>query len=131
VVDQDKFKLRAHVGTRYLNLDQTVTFALSNPGATPPGPGISGSAAVKVGNWDALAGLSAEWSPRPRGVFVPLAIDVGTGDSRLTWQYVAGVGYRFKNADITLVYRDLRYKLTGEVEELRLHGPAVGAAVRF
>jgi hypothetical protein len=131
IVDNDRFRLRGFAGARHLNLDQTVSFALSGKIGTLPIPDIAGSTSVVVSNWDGIVGLSAEWSPKARGLFFPALIDVGTGGSRLTWQYVVGVGYRFKRTDITLAYRDLRYELSGDITKLRLYGPAIGVAFRF
>lgn len=131
LVDLEQFRLRGFVGTRHLDLRQTVDFTISGTLGALPLPDISGSLGTSVSNWDAIVGFAGEWHPRPRGLFVPFAIDIGGGASERTWQYVVGVGYRLPWGDITLAYRDLRYDLSGEIAQLRLHGPAIGAAVRF
>jgi len=65
--------------------------------------------------------------------FAPFHVDVGTGDSDLTWQLLAGVGYVFSWGDLLLVYRHLDYdqKHGDLLEGLRLSGPALGASFRL
>ena len=64
---------------------------------------------------------------------MPLRADIGTGDSSLTWQLTAGLGYSFSWGDLLFVYRHLEYQQDdGELlERLALSGPAFGASFRF
>jgi hypothetical protein len=41
---------------------------------------------------------------------VPWYFDCGAGDSRYTWQVMAGAGYRFGWGDVSVAYRHLDYK---------------------
>lgn len=56
--------------------------------------------------WDAIVGvkghvnLDAKW-------YLPYNVDIGAGDSDLTLQAMAGVGYRFDWGDVLLTYRYL------------------------
>jgi hypothetical protein len=65
--------------------------------------------------------------------FVPYHVDLGTGSSRLTWQAMAGVGYRFGWGEASLVYRHLAYdfKSDSAISDLGFSGPAIGASVAF
>jgi hypothetical protein len=64
---------------------------------------------------------------------VPLHADVGAGDSSVTWQLSAGVGYSFSWGDLLLVYRhlELEHDPVDVVERMGLSGPAIGASFRF
>jgi hypothetical protein len=44
--------------------------------------------------------LSSAW-------FVPYYLDVGAGDSYLTWQALAGIGYKFKWGETAAFWRYL------------------------
>ncbi|MDZ7651608.1 MAG: hypothetical protein U5L03_03050 [Burkholderiaceae bacterium] len=65
--------------------------------------------------------------------FVPYHVDLGTGSSRLTWQAMAGVGYRFGWGEASLVYRHLAYdfKSDSAISDLGFSGPAIGASFAF
>ena len=55
--------------------------------------GVRGKAKLGGGNW-----------------FVPWYLDAGAGDSKLTWQAEAGIGYSFKWGDVLLAWRHLYYE---------------------
>jgi len=66
--------------------------------------------------------------------YIPYYADIGTGDSDLTWQAFAGLGYRFSWGDIKLGYRYLSYELDDDnklLEDLDLSGPLLGVGFRF
>ena len=82
--------------------------------------------------WDGVVGvrgranLSGDW-------FLPFYLDVGTGDSDLTWQANAGVGYRFNWGDVSLTYRHLAWDFGsgGALHDVSFSGPQLTAAFRF
>jgi hypothetical protein len=82
--------------------------------------------------WDGIIGVNGRLAFNERW-FAPFYVDVGTGDSSLTWQGVAGVGYGFNWGDITLTYRHLYYDQSGDklIQNLAFSGPAVGVNFRF
>ena len=65
--------------------------------------------------------------------YLPYHADIGTGDSDLTLQLFAGIGYRFGWGDIKLGYRYLKYELDDDalLEELEVYGPLLGVGFRF
>jgi hypothetical protein len=65
--------------------------------------------------------------------FAPYYADVGGGDSKLTWQAMAGVGYAYKWGDVVLAYRYLSYEQGGNklLEDVNLGGFALGVNFRF
>jgi hypothetical protein len=116
-------------GFRYLKLESAVTWQLAGPlGAFPQ----AGSAKQTAELWDAIVGvrgkakLDANW-------FVPWYLDAGAGDSKLTYQAMAGIGYAFEWGDLLLAYRHLSYeqKDSKPIQELQMSGVALGATFHF
>lgn len=128
LIDNDDWRLQAFVGFRYIGADASVDWELSGPlGLFPP----TGSVDGESDSWDGLVGVRGEM--RTGDWFFPYYVDVGAGDSDLTWQGLVGVGYRWGWGDLRLDYRYLSYE-QGEdslVQELTLDGPALGATFRF
>ncbi len=116
-------------GVRYLDLsmDLLFDFDLGSPELDVTLP-LSESGDV----WDAIVGLRGNISLGPRW-FVPWGANIGAGDSDLTWQAIAGVGYKAASwADVVLTYRYLKWELDGElIDELSFSGPMLGAVFRF
>jgi hypothetical protein len=111
-------------GARYLALDVDAKFDYF--GAT---------ALAKSGSdhlWDAVIGmrgfirLTDNW-------YLPYYADIGGGDSDLTYQLFAGVGYRYSWGDIRFGYKYLYYDLGDDklMQDLSLGGPALGVTFRF
>lgn len=65
--------------------------------------------------------------------YIPYEADIGTGDSELSWQLFAGVGYRYDWGDIKLGYRYLKYDMEDDsfVEDLTVDGAVLGVSIRF
>jgi hypothetical protein len=59
--------------------------------------------------------------------FVPYYLDVGTGESRLTWQILGGIGYAFNWGDVTATWRYLDYnnKAGKPIQDLNMNGPQI------
>ena len=63
---------------------------------------------------------------------MPWYLDIGTGDSDLTWQTVLGLGYAFDWGQLTVTWTMLEYELSdGRIEELNFSGPSAGATFRW
>ena len=64
---------------------------------------------------------------------MPYLFDVGGGNSDLTWQASAGLGYRFDWGDLLLTYRYVYYDKGDEylIQELDMYGPKVGIVFYF
>jgi hypothetical protein len=83
-------------------------------------------------NWDAVIGargtlgLGQKW-------YLLGYLDIGTGESDLTWQALGGVGYRFRHFDLVAAYRYLSWEFEDDqaVEDLQLHGPGLGIRFAF
>jgi len=98
------------------------------------GPSRIGSRTVTEQNWDAIVGVkgrvgigaSREW-------FVPYYVDIGTGDSDLTWQGMVGIGYAYPWGEVVATWRylDYSFKSSAKVDDLKMTGPLLGVAFRW
>lgn len=134
VVQQDNFSLNVLAGARMLDLEQKLGWTFNGDISELPLPGRSGSSRVKDTNWDAIVGVKGRATFGAEGNwYVPYYLDVGTGDSDLTWQGMAGLGYRFGSVDVTGVWRYLAYDFGNHtpIQSINFNGPALGATFRF
>src|SRR5437762_3178793 len=62
----------------------------------PFNPSRSGSKEISVDKWDAIVGAKGRiYFGEARQWFAPWYVDVGTGQSDLTWQAIGGIGYTY------------------------------------
>lgn len=121
-------------GVRYLDIEQTLKVSISGNIGDLPLPGRDGKAVVGGTNWDAVIGLRGKHSfGQDSAWFLPYYLDVGTGDSDLTWQAFGGVGYTFGWGELAAVWRYMDYELdtNGPLNDMNFSGPAVGAVWRW
>jgi hypothetical protein len=128
VINDDNVRLQVFGGVRYLSVDSSINWRLSGPLSLLP---QSGSISRDADAWDGLVGVRGE-GRYGHWVF-PYYVDIGAGDSDLTWQASVGAGYRFGWGDIRLDYRYLSYEQDGDslVQELTFDGPAFSASFHF
>ena len=65
---------------------------------------------------------------------MPLYIDVGTGDTKSTWQGFGGIGYQFQSFKTVLGYRYLKYKFDNDnlvLGKMIVNGPIVVVVFNF
>lgn len=109
-------------GVRYLDLEVDLSTNL------PRHPG--GSASEDFTDFfiglKGYKNINANW-------YIPYEADIGTGDSKLSWQLFAGVGYRYDWGDVKLGYRYLEYDMDDDaiVEDLALSGAVLGVSFKF
>jgi len=123
-------------GFRNFDVEATTNWQLS---ATVTGPvgtqtfARSGSVTKSDTLWDAIVGVRGRFKLGEGNWFAPYYLDVGGGDSKLTWQAMTGVGYSYKWGDFVLAYRYLAYEQSDNklIEHLKLGGIALGVNVRF
>jgi hypothetical protein len=60
-------------------------------------------------------------------------LDVGAGQSQLTWQVNAGLGYQFDWGSVIATWRylDYNFKSGSRIESMNFNGPTVGVAFRW
>jgi hypothetical protein len=121
-------------GARYLDVKPRLSFGLNGDVASIPAASRGGSFEIKASNWDAIVGLKARYAFGDRlQWYVPLYGDVGGGDSRLTWQAAAGLGYAFGWGDIVGLWRYVRYDFKSDdaIQDLAFNGPMIGVTFRW
>jgi hypothetical protein len=124
----------AFAGARLLSVKENLGWEFSANVGSVTGPGLTGGSEAKVDNWDGIVGVKGRWNfGANREWFVPYYVDVGAGDSNLTWQGIAGIGYAFKWGEVVAAWRYLDYDMKSgtKIESLNFNGPAIGVAFRW
>jgi hypothetical protein len=133
-IDKAGYTLDVVGGTRYLDVEQKVNWSLTgNIGALPPAS-RTGAAESSLTNWDLIIGVRGRYAfGAQKSWFVPYYLDVGTGESDLTWQGVAGLGYAFGWGEVTAIWRYLYYDLSTDIgiKDMNFSGPGIGATFRW
>jgi hypothetical protein len=131
VFDNDKATVNLIGGARYLwiKLDSKFDFSILLPRQEvdrKENETLSGDV------WDGIVGVKGQINLNDKW-YLPYYVDIGTGQSDLTWQTVAGVGYKFKWGDVLLTYRYLDYEFKSDylLDDLAAKGPQVGAKFYF
>lgn len=100
-------------GFRLLAVDARTNYGLSLDITGPRGGGVALSRNGRLsGNtdiWNGIVGVRGRILIGDSGFFVPYYIDVGTGDSNLTWQAFSGIGYQTGWAGVQLGYRYMSF----------------------
>lgn len=117
-LETQSVELNALAGARYLWLDADVEADIGSFKKT-----VSHSGSV----WDGIIGvnghvnLSKTW-------YLFGHLDIGTGETDLTWQGIGGLGYRFKRFDVNAGYRYLYWDFDDNkvFENLDISGPFAG-----
>ena len=125
----DQASMDAVLGVRYLTLDAEASLKIEGP-LPPELPGRQLARSTDV--WDGVIGVRGQASVADRW-FIPYHFDIGAGDSDLTWQALAGVGYEAGWGDVILVYRHLEWDTgsSGLLEDFNFSGPALGVKFNF
>lgn len=122
-VQNDSTEIKAFAGTRYLWLESDMSFNI----------GAAGGNVLAQGHvWDGIIGVRGQTN-FAENYFVSYYADVGAGQSDVTWQALAGLGYRFDKFDAILGYRYLDWNFANKanLDDLSVHGPFAGIKVHF
>jgi len=133
-IDEQRRSLTILAGARLLSLAETLKWQLSGDIGSLPLDGPVGKSHVSDDLWDGIVGVTGRVNFGAGGRwFVPYYLDVGTGDSDLTWQAMTGIGRAYGWGELTVVWRYLDYDLgsNAPLQSLTLSGPAIGATWRF
>lgn len=114
-------------GARYLDLKLDFGLELG-VGPFAASRDISASGSV----WDAVIGVKGHADLNPKW-YLPYYLDVGTGQSDLTWQASAGLAYRFNWGDVSLVYRHMSWDFGSgsSIDNINFSGPLLAAKFVF
>jgi len=134
VVSDPAWTVDLLAGARLLDVKTTLGFSINGDLGPIALPGRGGSKEVSDSLWDGIVGVKGRYTfTDDRKWFLPFYLDVGTGQTKLTWQAVAGVGYGFHWGDLVATYRylDWNAKSGKSVEDLSFGGPMISAAWRW
>ena len=115
------------LGARMLNLKQNLGWTFNGNLGPIPLLNRAGSTDLSFTNWDAIVGVKGRVRFGDGGRwYLPYYADIGTGQSKLTWQAMAGIGYSWSSIELLAVWRYLDYdfKSSSQVDSLTLNGPA-------
>ena len=121
-------------GARRAEITQELTFDISGSIGTLPPAARSGRAEHSETLWDGIIGVKGRHVFGPgRRWSLPFYLDVGAGESKLTWQAAAGVGYAFSWGEISMLWRYLAYEMKEgkPTKDLSFNGPMIGASFTF
>jgi hypothetical protein len=133
-IDNDNVALDILAGARYIDLEQSVDYTVTAGAGALWLPGPAGSRTAEARNWDGVVGVRGRFGfGAQQGLFLPCYLDVGAGDSDLTWQGMAGLGYAFSWGEVVAAWRYLYYDMPSDkpIDDMDFSGPAVGVTFRF
>ena len=121
-------------GARMFKLDSTVRWDITGAiGALPPAS-RTGSYSQGDTLWDGIIGVKGRYAfGEGQRWNVPYYLDIGTGNSSLTWQASAGIAYAYSWGDVSLVWRHIAYDMKSGsfIKDLSFSGPMLGATWTF
>jgi len=128
--------LDVFAGARYFSVDVATSWDLTADITTPGGTVVlpaQGSIALDVDIWDGIIGIR-EYSKVGIGKWsVPYYVDVGAGDSDLTWNAMIGMSREYGWGELVVAYRHLDYDQDANdlLQNFSFSGPGVGARFNF
>jgi hypothetical protein len=124
----------ALAGARLVSLKSDLRWEFTGDFGSVVPPPRTGNSDVSTDQWDGIVGVKGQLAlGAARKWIVPYYLDVGTGDSDVTWQALLGLGYAFGWGQVSVAWRYLKYDLKsgGPIADLNFSGPAVGATFRW
>ena len=122
-------------GARLMQMKPTLGYSITGDlGPIVLPGGRSGSKQVDENIWDGIVGVKGRYAfGDDRKWFAPFYVDIGTGQSQLTWQISGGVGYNFDWGSAFAMWRylDYNFKSGKPLESTNLNGPMFGVAFRW
>lgn len=82
--------------------------------------------------WDGVVGMRGNTDLNEK-LYLTYYMDVGTGETDLTWQAAGAVNYRFKKVDAVFGYRYLDWDFDSDAafQDINVSGPYAGVKFRF
>jgi hypothetical protein len=117
-------------GARMLRMKPTLGYSITGalgPIVIPGGP--TGSKQVDESVWDGIVGVKGRYTFREyRRWYAPFYLDVGVGQSQLTWQIAGGIGYSYNSRSVFATWRYLDYNFQSgkRLDNINMNGPMVG-----
>jgi opacity protein-like surface antigen len=126
--------LDALAGARLADIEQDASWVISGSLGPLAPPARTGTGEAEISHWDGVVGLKGRYTIAQAPKWsLPFYIDVGAGDSDLTWQVVAGVSYAFGWGELSAGWRYLDYDLKdgSPIKDLNFNGAMIGATFRW
>jgi hypothetical protein len=127
IMESDKLDLDILAGARYLYIKTPIKYTVVD---TQMSTSPSNDA------WDGIIGLRGKYDLNEKW-YMQGHLDAGTGDTDMTWQVFAGVGYKYDNFDLVAGYRHLEWDFDNsdpggdKLDNLSMNGPIIGAKFYF
>ena len=121
-------------GARVLDIESRLAWAITGDVGSVPVLDREGDRRTTLQNVDAILGCKGRIGfGDVQSWFVPYYLDVGTGESDLTWQAMAGLGYSLEWGDVLVAWRYLDYEMAAgtPIKELTFNGPVVAVSFRW
>jgi hypothetical protein len=133
-VAKPDYSLDLIAGARLLDIQQKLDWTLTGNVGAVALPDQTGARESRLRNWDAIIGVKGRYTfGDSRKWFIPYYFDIGTGNSDLTTQAVAGVGYSFGWGEVVGSWRYLGYRMKSSeaLQDLHFSGPMLSAVFHW
>jgi hypothetical protein len=121
-------------GARMLQMKPTLGYSITGElGPIVIPGGRAGSKQVDESVWDGIVGVNGRYAFGEGGRwFAPFYVDVGTGQTQLTWQIAGGIGYSFNWGSLFAMWRylDDNFQSGKNLDSIAMNGPLFGATFR-
>ena len=134
IVSDPTWSVDALAGARMLGIKPRLDWSISGDLGPIDPSGRSGSKQISSNLWDGIIGVKGRYAfGDDRRWGIPFYLDVGTGDTQLTWQAAVGLSYSYKWGDIIGMWRylDWNNNSSKQIESLNFNGPMLGATFRW
>ena len=134
VMKEPEASLQVIAGARLLDVDQSLGVQFNGDLGPLNLLGRQFNLDTRISDWDGIVGVKGRLAfGSGRQWFVPYYVDVGTGQSDLTWQVIGGLGYSFHWGDVIFAWRYLDYNMKSgsKIESINFNGPGLGVAFRW
>jgi hypothetical protein len=134
IVSDPSTKVDVLAGARLFGVKPTLGWSINGDLGPIPESGRSGSKQISESIWDGIVGVKGRYAfGDNRQWFVPFYLDVGTGQSQLTWQIAGGIGYTYHWGSVFAMWRylDYNFKSGNGLDSINMNGPMLGAAFQW
>ena len=134
VLSDPRLNLNLLAGARMFSLKPRLRWSIQGDLGPIGAASRSGESETSEVLWDGIVGAKGRYALGDSGRWnMPFYVDVGTGESQLTWQAGLGLSYAYSWGEITGMWRYVSYdmKSGSQIEDLRFSGPMVGATWRW
>jgi len=134
VVSNPVLTLDLLAGARMLRLRQTLSWNIAGDRGPVATAARVGSVEHSETLWDGIVGAKGRYALGSSGKWsLPFYVDVGTGESRLTWQAAGGISYAYAWGELSAMWRYLAYDMKSgkALKDLNFNGPLFGATFRW